>query len=64
VQLAAAAGSVNRDSSVAELATMIATERNASYPVIMGAIVAYDGIELVMLGWILFYSASAARLWS
>ena len=64
VQLTAAAGSVDRDSSVAELATMIATERGASYPVIMGAIVTFDGIELLTLGWVLFYSISTAALWS
>ena len=64
VPLAAAAGSVDRDSSVAELATMIATERGASYPVIMGTIVTFDGIELLTLGWVLSYSMTTAALWS
>lgn len=64
VQLAAAAGRVDRDSSVAELATMITTEQGASYPVIVGSIVTFDGIELLMLGWVLFYSVSIAALWS
>jgi hypothetical protein len=43
---------------------MIATERGASYPVIMGAIVTFDGIELFTLGWVLFYAISTAALCS
>ena len=49
VQLAAAATSAARDSSVAELATMIATEQDKSYPAVMGTIVAFDGLELLVL---------------